>query len=963
MRKALLYCIISFVCIFTLNSQDRPAILVRPEDGKDYIPLKMSDLDISVEVTGNLAVTTMEITFYNDLNRVLEGQFYFPLSEGQTVSRFALDVNGKIREGVIVEKEKGRKVYESTIRKKIDPGLLEWTKGNSFKARIYPVPAKGHKRLIIAYEQELKQEADGFLYLLPLAFEQAVDTFSLKVEVFKQIVQPEFTSSNELVNLSFKKIRESYSAEMKEKKYLANKQLAFLIPKTKDYQQVSIEKRNGRAYFYAHLCPEIIRGTKKLPGKICLAWDASMSGGKKDMEREFALLEKYFNQCVNVDVELVIFRDDVEEKSKVFPVKKGDWRALKSELENIPFDGGTQLGCLDFTKYSCDEVILSTDGISTFGANEIKLSFAPVIVINSCLTARHSYLNYIARKTSGVYINLTTLSIDDAMRLLCNQPYSFLKAEYKKDEITEVYPAIPAMVIKDFSIVGILTSKRAEIILHFGIGNKTMHTEKIILDAAVNVSDSGLIPRVWAQKKITELDMQYEKNREEIIRMGREYSIVTRDTSLIVLDGIEDYVEHGIVPPEELQSDYFRIIHQQEKDIKQKEKDHIEEVVQKFTELKNWWNTTFSWDPPKVMEQQKKEAFEEEERSMRDEDHSYYDSMDDGLTAGNDETVIEEPRPVEPDKTEKGEGSIELAKWDPDTPYLKELKKTKDKDMYAVYLKLKKDYLQSSAFYLDVADFFIEQNKEDLALRILSNIAEMELENHQLLRILGHRLMQLKYHKLAIFVFEQVFAIRQEEPQSFRDLGLVYEKDRRYQKAVDFLYEVVRRGWDDRFPDIELIALAEMNSIIARQPNINTSKIDKRLLKNLPVDIRVVLDWDADNTDIDIWVLNPNGEKCYYSNPLTHLGGHMSRDFTQGYGPEEYMLKKAKPGNYIIQVNYYGNSQQILAGATTIQVRLILNFGSGNEAVKEITLRLKDQKEVITVGEFRIKVKDGKVRF
>lgn len=970
MRKSLLLIIISLVCIFTLNSQDRPAIIVRP-DGEEYIPLKMSDLSISVEVIGNIAVTTMDITFYNDLDRILEGQFYFPLSEGQTVSRFALDVNGKMREGVIVEKAKGREVFESTVRKQIDPGLLEWTKGNSFKARIYPVPAKGHKRLIVGYEQELKQEEKGFLYLLPLAFEQVVDTFSLKVEVFKQKIRPELTSSNELVNFSFKKWRESYIAEIKEKKYLPDKQLAFILPKTKLYQQVSIEKENGIQYFYVHLNPDIVQSKKKLPKKICLVWDASMSSEERDMERECALLGDYFKKCRKVNVELIVFRNDVDAKSRVFPVKNGNWDALKSELENIPCDGGTQLGSLDLTHYTCDEFILSTDGISTFGANEIRLSSTPVIVIDSQLTAQHSYLKYIAQKSGGVYINLTKVTKEEALPLLLNQPYSFLKAEYKRSQVKELYPNLPTVVTKDFSIAGMLTGKNAEITLHFGAGNRVMYSEKITLDTSVNMSDSGFIPRIWAQKKIEELDMQYEKNRQEIITMGREYSIVTRDTSLIVLDRIEDYVEHRIVPPKELRNEYYRIINQQEKDVKSREKDHIEEVVQKFKELKEWWNTKFSWDPPPVLEKEKKEAREEEERMYSEmEEEAYEDGFGEGITDSMD--YDEEPAapdaeddrsPDQPDDTKDAKGSIELAEWEPDTPYLKELKKAKNKDIYTVYLRLKKDYTRSSAFYLDVADFFIERDRKDMALRILSNIAEMELENHQLLRILGHRLAQLGYYKLAIFVFEQVREMREEEPQSYRDLGLVYEKDARYQKAVDLLYEVVRREWDDRFPDIELIALVEMNSIITRQPNINTSRFDKRLVKNLPVDIRVVLDWDADNTDMDLWVLNPNGEKCFYSNPRTHLGGHMSRDFTQGYGPEEYMLKRAKPGTYTIQVNYYGNSQQILAGATTIQVRLILNFGRKNEVVKEITLRLQDQKEVITVGEFAIKVRNGKVQF
>jgi Ca-activated chloride channel family protein len=83
----------------------------------------------------------------------------------------------------------------------------------------------------------------------------------------------------------------------------------------------------------------------------------------------------------------------------------------------------------------------------------------------------------------------------------------------------------------------------------------------------------------------------------------------------------------------------------------------------------------------------------------------------------------------------------------------------------------------------------------------------------------------------------------------------------------------------------------------------------------------------------------------------------MSPDFTQGYGPEEFMLKRALPGKYVIKVNYYGNTQQILAGATTIQVMLITDFGRENEQQKAITLRLKEKEEVVEVGEFEFTAK------
>ncbi|MBT4225217.1 MAG: hypothetical protein HOD72_12200 [Opitutae bacterium] len=98
-----------------------------------------------LEGGGQLAVTTISMNFHNDLNRVLEGRLNFPLGEGQTFSRFAMTVNGKLREGVVVEKAKCRQVFENIVRQGGDPGLLEWTKGNVFKACVYPIPEGGQE--------------------------------------------------------------------------------------------------------------------------------------------------------------------------------------------------------------------------------------------------------------------------------------------------------------------------------------------------------------------------------------------------------------------------------------------------------------------------------------------------------------------------------------------------------------------------------------------------------------------------------------------------------------------------------------------------------------------------------------------------------------------------------------------------------------------------------------------------
>ncbi|HBD94226.1 MAG: hypothetical protein A2015_02675 [Spirochaetes bacterium GWF1_31_7] len=948
MRKTIVLCmfLLSFIVAY---SQTVPSIVI--QDNKEFVSLKISDLDITVKVVGNIAETTMNITFFNAYNRILEGDFYFPLKEGQTVSGFALEVNGKLRDAVVVEKEKGRAVFESVVRKNIDPGLLEWTKGNNFKSRIYPIPAKGYKQLKITYREELTIRDKGFSYMLPLAFKEPIDTFRLKIEVIKQLIKPEFGSDNEFVNLTFEKWQESYTALFTQKNYQANKDLHCILPQTDMYKKMVIEKSTDtNDYFYIHLTPEIKVMEKKKPSTITLFWDASGSGINREIKRETTLLDGYFKEIGNVAIQLIIFRNEVE-TSENYTIKSGNSQVLRKRLENIEYDGATQLGCLDLTKYKADECIISTDGVGNFGKKEIILSNSPVYILNSNNTANHSYLNFIAQQTGGAYINLKKHTDSEAINLLSHQLYSFIKAEYDTKAITEVYPAIKTPVTHDFSLSGILQKPSALITLHFGIGNTSMFTEQISLSTQESVSGE-LLKQIWASKKLTQLDMNYEKNASAITALGKEMGIVTRNTSLIVLDRIEDYVQHRIVPPVELQKEYFGLIAQQDKEKKEVISNHLDEVVRKFKELETWWNKEFSFD--KVIEKpsRKKEAalsrsstneermvesesrFEDRERSAPVPDSAKTNDEEKGLTAIS---------------------GITLKKWSPDTPYLQELNKTPHKQIYEKYLQMKNEYSGSSAFYLDVADFFIEKNEMKLVLRILSNIAEMELENPQLLRILGHRLSQLGYYTLAIAIFEEVLEMRGEEPQSYRDLALVCELEGNYQRAIELLYHVVINSWDARFPDIEIIALTEMNKIIHNNQKPDISMIDKRLLKNLSVDMRVVLNWDADNTDMDLWVFNPNGEKCFYSNPQTLLGEKMSRDFTGGYGPEVYMLRRAKNGTYEIKVNYYGNNQQILSGSTTIQVTLFRNYGRKNETKKEITMRLKDNKEVIDVGEFDIK--------
>jgi uncharacterized protein YfaP (DUF2135 family) len=107
------------------------------------------------------------------------------------------------------------------------------------------------------------------------------------------------------------------------------------------------------------------------------------------------------------------------------------------------------------------------------------------------------------------------------------------------------------------------------------------------------------------------------------------------------------------------------------------------------------------------------------------------------------------------------------------------------------------------------------------------------------------------------------------------------------------------------------------------------------------------------DTDIDLWVTDPNGEKCYYSHKETALGGRISSDFTRGLGPEQFLLRRAVKGRYKVEVNYYGDGQVKLAGPTTIMVEIYTHYGTDRQTRRLIPLQMQSSDErTVLVGEF-----------
>ncbi len=113
-----------------------------------------------------LAFTELHLTFDNPRDEIIEGRFRIALPPGAALSRFAMKIGDAWQEGEVVERQRARQVYEDFLHQRQDPALLEQEAGNEFSARVFPIPARGRKEVIVSYSHALARSNEP--YVLPL---------------------------------------------------------------------------------------------------------------------------------------------------------------------------------------------------------------------------------------------------------------------------------------------------------------------------------------------------------------------------------------------------------------------------------------------------------------------------------------------------------------------------------------------------------------------------------------------------------------------------------------------------------------------------------------------------------------------------------------------------------------------------------------------------------------------------
>jgi tetratricopeptide (TPR) repeat protein len=278
----------------------------------------------------------------------------------------------------------------------------------------------------------------------------------------------------------------------------------------------------------------------------------------------------------------------------------------------------------------------------------------------------------------------------------------------------------------------------------------------------------------------------------------------------------------------------------------------------------------------------------------------------------------------------------------------------------AGYLAERERDRRDVAAYLKEARRRADAGDVDGAVRALSSVAEEHPGRGDALRLVGYRLLDLGRPEQAARLFSQVQRQRPFEPHSYRDLAHALAQSGRYGLAA-LNYEAVLAGeWHARFrQELKVVAQEEYARMMqeaiqkkALSPSLANhfgERLERMARPQPKSDLRVTISWNTDATDVDLWVVEPDGAKCFFGQTRTPGGGQLSQDQTQGYGPERYQIARAQPGVYTVFVHYFRPNPNLLGGETHVSVAVTRDAGGPKEQTQRHTVILKKHNEQVEV--------------
>ena len=556
------------------------------------IPSPMSQLiiryhHVTVTINDQIATTHVDQVFYNPNDWEVEGEYVFPIPTDAAVNNFVLWMDGKPVQGEVLDAVQARQTYEEIVATLRDPALLEYAEMGAMRARVYPIPSMGERRIELEYSQALTAENGLVRYIYPLGTEKfsmaPLESVSVTVKVTaSQPVRAVYSPSHP-ISIS-REDKNQILAGYEENDVLPDQNFAlfYSIGESEAFHLMTFrdptdfDDRDG--FFLMLLAPGIQESVRAIPKDVLIVLDrsGSMEGEKFEQAQEALryILSKLnpedrFN-LIAFSTGIELFANDLQPSSKVEDAipwvnqlrAEGSTDINRALLEAASMIDGERPAYLIFL----------TDGLPTVGeVNSEKIitnlqSFFPKNMSLFAFGVGYDVDTYLLDSLAQAHHGSSTYVVPgEPLDEILSTFYSKISAPVLTDlnldfgnlVAYDIYPhPLPDLFVgSQIAVVGRYREGGSIDVTLSGVANgnrqRYVYGDQLFAERSTDLDESiTALPSLWATRKIGYLLQQVRLNGpereivDEIVKLSIRYGIVTPYTSYLVTEpsplGIEE---------------------------------------------------------------------------------------------------------------------------------------------------------------------------------------------------------------------------------------------------------------------------------------------------------------------------------------------------------------------------------------------------------------------------------------
>lgn len=942
-----------------------------------------------------LAFTELRLTFENPRDQIIEGRFRIALPPGAALSRFAMKIGDSWQEGEVVERQRARVAYEEALHRRVDPALLEQEAGNEFSARVFPIPARGRKELIVSYSHALPRADEPYkIHLLGLSEIGRLDIRVLLGE------RP--TTGTAASNLGGK-VSDRRVVELHKQAWTPDRD--FEIAQDRVADRAGLRHENLAV---VRVMPPVESAPQEIAGLyVLIDSSASRALGYKMQVRRLAELVRGLRDGAGSSTPLGIAAFDQEVLS-IFEGTAGGFGAAEvqrlgerrplgaSDLQSALAWLGDRLEKND-QKYP--RVLLMTDGVATAGDTETRALKAGVRALGTHGVERLDVLAVGGLRDEAVLRELTTGNLaHDGQRIDGAAPFGEIARRLTLACRSGIKLAVDgASWIWPETLDGVQPGDEVLVYADLPASRPlrlSLNGRPVALGDLAQ-AERPLLERAWAQARIDRLVHLRETAHAEdsdlrqalglqITGLSVEHRVLSPFTAMLVLESEADYMRFGLeqktlaniltVGPGGLEVlNRSRLPESQviTNVITKRERPDLDALgYVGSSEQGEQMEEDESGEPeglpgsapsgvlggvaggviggvpaaPRVMPDsiQPSEIPRVEEEARIPTAHEpdaaplRIGSRDDRV----EETIAPEPRP----DVEEKESQVE-----PYTGRFDELMKHLAAGRVAQARTLAEAWNTEAPgdvlSLLALGEAWEASGQKAAAARAYGSLIDLFPSRADLRRLAGERLERLGEAglDLAIDTYQKAVLDRPDHPSGHRLLAWALLRAGRLAEA----FEALEKGIEQKYPDgrfagvnrvlqedLGLLAAAWLHAEPSRREEVRERLQAHGARIEEEPSVRFVLSWETDANDVDLHIYDSQGGHAFYGKPELPSGGELYADVTTGYGPECFTIRKPagrSAAPYKLRVHYYSRGPMGY-GMGTLQV--VRHDGKGGLTVE-----------------------------